>query len=111
MDYVFEKTWNETVAKVYEQFGEKLDYTAIIFLIGLQELGKDHQAYNKDQKIEIMHIGICSLLTPFGYYHYEGRDPDGWPHFTRVENLPPLSPPEQELLIKKAIVAYFDEEA
>lgn len=109
MDYIFEKTWNETVEKVSNQFGEKLDYTAIIFIIGLQELGKDFQAYKKDQKIEIMHIAICALLEPFGYYEYEGRDADGWPHFKRVESLPSLSPPEQELLIKRAIVNYFDE--
>jgi hypothetical protein len=108
MDYVFEKTWNETVAKISESFGEKLDYAAILMLIGLQELGKDYQTFKKDQKLELMHIGICSVLLPYGYYEYKGRDDEDWPHFERVDSLPPLTPEEQEMLIRKAIVRYFE---
>lgn len=108
MDYQFEKTWNETVTRVSAQFGEKLDYAAILFLIGVQELGKDYQNFKKDQKVELMHIGICSVLLPYGYYTFVGRDEDGWPHFERTETLPALEPADQELLIKKAIVRYFN---
>jgi hypothetical protein len=107
MDYVFEKAWNETVTRISASFGEKLDYGAILFLIGVQELGKDFQVFKKDQKVELMHVGVCSLLIPYGYYKFIGRDEDGWPHFERTENLPLLSAAEQELLVKKAIVRYF----
>ncbi|MDZ4823798.1 MAG: hypothetical protein SH856_10090 [Flavobacteriales bacterium] len=109
MDYTFEKSWSDTLDKISKQFGEKLEYAAILMLIGAQELGKDHQQFKKDQKIELMHIGICSVLQQFGYYSYIGRDNDGWPHFERTESLPPLKPEEQELLIRKAIVKYFDD--
>lgn len=107
MDYIFEKAWNETLDKVSASFGEKLDYAAILMLIGLQELGKDYQTYKKDQKIELMHIGICTVLMPYGYYEFVGRDEEGWPHFERKDELPALAPADQELLIKKAIVHYF----
>jgi hypothetical protein len=107
MDYVFEKTWNETVSKISASFGEKLDYAAILFLIGVQELGQDYQKYKKDEKLELMHVGICSLLVPYGYYTFVGRDEEGWPHFERNGDLPNLTPTEQELLVKKAIVNYF----
>lgn len=107
MDYVFEKTWNETVSKISASFGEKLDYAAILFLIGIQELGQDYQKYKKDEKLELMHVGICSLLVPYGYYTFVGRDEEGWPHFERNGDLPNLTPTEQELLVKKAIVNYF----
>ena len=107
MDYVFEKTWNETVSKISASFGEKLDYAAILFLIGVQELGQDYQKYKKDEKLELMHVGICSLLVPYGYYTFVGRDEQGWPHFERNGDLPNLTPTEQELLVKKAIVNYF----
>lgn len=110
MDYQFEKTWNETITRVSAQFGEKLDYAAILFLIGVQELGKDYQNFKKDQKVELMHIGICSLLVPYGYYTFVGRDEDGWPHFERTDTLPALEPNEQELLIRRAIVRYFNHE-
>lgn len=110
MDYVFEKAWNETVNMISARFGEKLDYSAILFLIGLQELGQDFQKFKKDQKLELIHVGICTVLMPYGYYNFIGRDIDGWPHFERVDNLPPLNPVEQEMLVKKAIVKYFSPE-
>lgn len=109
MDYVFEKAYQETVARISRHFGEELDYAAILFLIGVQELGKGYQAFKKDQKVDLMHVAICALLEPYGYYQFEGRDEEGWPHYRRVENLPPLKPGEQELLIRKAIVNYFRE--
>ena len=108
MDYVFEKVWNETVTRVSASFGEKLDYAAILFLIGVQELGKDYEPYKKDQKVELIHIGICSVLVPYGYYNFIGRDEDGWPQFERTDLLPSLKPEEQELLVKRAIIRYFD---
>ena len=110
MDYIFERAWQETLDRVSKQFGEKLEYGALLMLIGLQELGQDYSKYKKDEKIDLMHIGICTVLLPFGYYRFMGRDEEGWPHFERVQNLPPLTPEEQELLIKKAIVEYFKEE-
>lgn len=110
MDYIFEKAWNETVSRISKQYGEKLDYAAILFLIGVQELNQDYQKFKKNQKVELIHIGICSVLVPYGYYTFIGRDDDGWPHFERTESLPNLSATEQELLVKKAIVKYFAED-
>lgn len=55
-----------------------------------------------------MHIAICVVLLPFGYYKELGRDADGWPHFERVKELPALAGEEQERLMKEAVLAYFD---
>ncbi|MCC6599361.1 MAG: hypothetical protein IT223_01650 [Crocinitomicaceae bacterium] len=107
MDYIFEQSWNNTVERISTHYGEKLDYAAILFLIGVQELGKGYQNFKKDEKLELMHIAICTLLEPYGYYVFEGRDDDGWPHYRRVEDLPPLGAEDQELLIRKAIVHFF----
>ena len=80
MDYLFEKKWQETLEVASKNFGEKLDYSAILLLIGLQELGIFDLKFKKDQKLELMHIAVCTLLEPYGYYEFEGRDVDGWPH-------------------------------
>ena len=37
-----------------------------------------------------MHIAICRLLEPFGYYAFDYFDDDGWPHYTVLEQLPLL---------------------
>ena len=87
--------------------GEQLNIDAIIYLIGVQELGKGAVEFKKDDKVNLMHIAICRLLEPFGYYEFEFYDADGWPHYKALEELPPLKPGEQTVLIKEAIVLYF----
>ncbi len=108
MDYSFEKKWLETVKKASDAFDQPVDLQSLIFLIGLQELGKGFAKYTKDQKIEIMHIAICRLLEPYGYYELQGLDKDGWPHFEHKKKLPPLEAAEQERLMKEAIIEYLD---
>lgn len=108
IDKEFEGKWKTTIDEISEAFGEPLDIQAIIFIIGLQELNKGFRKYSKDQKLEIMHIAICTLLTRFGYYKFEGHDDDGWPHFSATEKLPFLKPGQQLRLMKEAIIDYFE---
>ena len=89
--------------------GEQLNLDAIIYLIGVQELGKGAVEYKKDDKVNLMHIAICRLLEPFGYYEFDFFDADGWPHYKTLEELPALKTGEQTVLIKEAIVLYFKE--
>lgn len=89
--------------------GEQLNLDAIIYLIGVQELGQGVVEYKKDDKVNLMHIAICRLLEPFGYYEFEFFDNDGWPHYKVLEELPVLKAGEQTVLMKEAIVLYFKE--
>jgi hypothetical protein len=102
-----DKEFNDTLQMLSKQFGEDLDIKAVLFLIGIQELGKGYVKLNKNAKLDVMHIAICTLLTPYGFYEFEGRDKDGWPHFKAVEQLPPLKSGQQLYLMKQAIVEYF----
>lgn len=83
------------------------DLEGIIYLIGVQELGKVNRKFKKDDKVNLMHIAICRLLEPYGYYEFSHFDDDGWPHYTIKEELPPLKGGEQSILMKEAIVNYF----
>lgn len=102
-----EKRWKEMLAELNHQFDGDLDMQAILFLIGVQELGKGKLKFSKDQKLELMHIAICTLLEPYGYYTYSGNDEDGYPHWDLNEMLPPLSPGQQLVLMKECVVEYF----
>ncbi len=108
VDLEFDKRWRDLLASLAKRFDAPLDLNAIIFLIGVQELGQDARVYKKDEKVNLMHVAICVLLTPYGYYKELGRDPDGWPHFERVKDLPALSEKEQERLMKEAVLHYFE---
>lgn len=108
-DEQLKERWDLLVSKLSNQFadGDTLDVDGIIYLIGIQELGKFHKKFKKDEKVNIMHIAICRLLEPFGYYEFSHFDQDGWPHYTVKEQLPHLKAGEQSILMKDAIVHYF----
>ena len=108
-DQELKERWELLVRKLSDQFadGDTLDLDAIIYLIGLQELGQFHRSYKKDEKIHLMHVAICRLLEPYGYYEFDFVDEQGWPHFKVKEELPFLKAGEQSILMKEAIVNYF----
>ena len=108
-DEQLKERWEQLVTILSNRFsdGDILDLDAIIYLIGVQELGKFHQKFKKDEKLNLMHIAICRLLEPYGYYEFDFFDADGWPHYTVKEELPPLKAGEQSILMKEAIVNYF----
>jgi hypothetical protein len=102
--------WETLQNKLKDRFGSEMDYDAILFMIGLQELGKPFRRYKKDQKLEVMHVAICTLLEPFGFYEFEGKDEEGWPHWKLKENIPFLDAKQQNRLIIDAIIDYFKKE-
>lgn len=108
-DEQLKERWEALVTLLSKRFaeGETLDLDAIIYLIGVQELGQLRRKFKKDEKLNLMHIAICRLLEPFGYYRFEFVDGEGWPHYAVVEQLPPLKAGEQSVMMKEAIVQYF----
>jgi hypothetical protein len=108
-DEQLKERWQLLVDKLSAQFadGDPLDLDAIIYLVGVQELGQYHRKYKKDEKLNLMHIAICRLLEPYGYYEFSFFDDEGWPHYIIKEELPALKAGEQSVLMKEAIVLYF----
>jgi hypothetical protein len=108
-DEKLKEYWEELVIRLSDQFtdGDPIDLDGIIYIIGVQELGKTDLKFEKDDKINLMHIAICRLLEPFGYYAFDYFDEEGWPHYEVLEQLPSLKPGEQSVLMKEAIVLYF----
>lgn len=110
-DEQLKERWEAVVSMLSNRFadGDTLDLDAIIYMIGLQELGQVHRKFKKDEKLDLMHIAICRLLEPYGYYEFEYFDEQSWPHYKVLEQLPPLKSGEQSVLMKEAIVQYFVE--
>ncbi|TYB75949.1 hypothetical protein ES677_06895 [Bizionia gelidisalsuginis] len=110
-DTELKERWELLVLKLSNQFadGDPLELDAIIYLVGVQELGQLHRSFKKDHKLDLMHIAICKLLSPYGYYKLDYVDDEGWPHYTIEEELPHLKAGEQSVLMKEALVNYFVE--
>ena len=100
--------WWKLEEKLMGRFGKKPNMEAILFLIGIQELGAVKEKFTKEQKQDLMHVAVCSLLAPSGYYQFEGKDPDGWPHFKQLKEVPPMNLPDQENFMKDHILLYFE---
>lgn len=102
--------WGFLVEKLTDKFseGEELNLDGIIYLIGVQELGQGYRTFKKDEKLNLMHIAICKLLEPYGYYEFDFFDEEGWPHYKVITELPNLKPGEQTILMKEAILSYFE---
>lgn len=99
--------WAKLLDILKENFGKKPDMEGIIFLIGLRELGKTPPKLTKEVKVDLMHIAICALLAPSGYYELDHLDQDGWPHWKQNKELPFIDVFSQEIFLKSHIVDYF----
>ena len=85
------------------------DLNTVLFLIGIQELGRWKKSFSKEEKQDLMHVAVCRLLSYDGYYEFAGRDEDGWPHFRQLREMPALPVVEQEKILKAFAVRYFAE--
>ena len=102
--------WWNLEAKLVDRFGKKPDIETILFLIGIQELGELRNKFSKEQKQDLMHVAVCSLLSKSGYYEFDGADKDGWPHFRQLKAMPDMNLTEQENFLKDHILLYFDQQ-
>ncbi|WP_028786491.1 hypothetical protein [Terrimonas ferruginea] len=100
--------WWTLEAKLVERFGKKPDMETILFLIGIQELGDVNRKFSKEQKQDLMHVAVCSLLSQSGYYEREGTDDEGWPHFRQLKDMPVMSPIDQENFLRDHVLLYFE---
>lgn len=101
--------WWKLEEKLIARFGKKPDMESILFLIGVQEVAGAGHTFTKEQKQDLMHVGVCSILSPSGFYEKEGWDEDGWPHFKQLKALPPMDLTTQEHFMKDHILFYFSQ--
>lgn len=96
---------------VQERFQREVlpDLNGMLFLIGIQELGRWKNSFSKEEKQDLMHIAVCRLMSYDGHYAFVGRDADGWPHWDLIHAIPPGTLKEQEDRLKINIIRYFRE--
>ncbi len=106
-----QEDWETILEFIHTNFGKKpTDVDSVLFIIGVQQLGKGHQYFTKEQKQDLLHIATCKVLSFSGFYELEGLDQDGWPHWNLAKNVPSLPLKEQEILLKAHIIHYFKSE-
>ncbi len=85
---------------------EPKDLNAVLFLIGVQELGQGPKNFSKEEKQDLMHVATCAVLSISNYYIFTHRDEQGWPHYKQTDHVDSLVLKEQTKLLKEHIVKY-----
>jgi hypothetical protein len=110
-DLYLERQWNKLLTELENILEKKpKDLNGVLFIVGMQELGKGAKRFSKEEKQDLMHIAICKVLSLSGYYELEGQDAEGWPHWKLVKKLPHFDLLEQEKLLKMHVLEYFEKE-
>jgi len=106
-----ELRWKKVEAFLEDRFNKLPDMEGILFLIGINELGKDpsRKKWTKEQKQDLMHIAVCKLLSQRGFYEFIGTDADGWPHYEEVMPVSVTGLQGQEQLLKECVIEYFEQ--
>lgn len=110
-DLDLERQWYRLLVELERVLEKKpKDLNGVLFIIGMQELGKGARLFSKEEKQDLMHIAICKVLSLAGYYELEGLDAEGWPHWKLIKKLPHFDLLEQEKLLKMHVLEYFEKE-
>jgi hypothetical protein len=104
-----QQRWWDLEARLVERFNKKPDMETILFLIGIQEFGDIKEKFTKEQKQDLMHVAVCSLLSQSGFYELEAVDEDGWPHFKQLKPMPEMNMIDQENFLKDHVLLYFEQ--
>ncbi len=103
----YDKDWQQLIEKLKLSFGKVPDINAILFLIGVQEIGKGMKEYSKEEKQDLMHVGLCTILCSSNYFQLMGVDNQGWPIFISLKPITKFNLIEQEYFIRTHIKEYF----
>ncbi|UHG91316.1 hypothetical protein [Spirosoma oryzicola] len=106
-----DEAWEQLLDQLEALVGKRpVDLNAVLFLIGVQELGKGPRRFSKEAKQDLMHIAVCRILSQSGYYTFAGYDNDGWPQWTMNKPIPHADLLSQETFLKEHVISYFQSE-
>jgi len=108
IDIEMELQWQKVIQFLQNNFDKnEIDLEAMLMLIGIQEVGLIRSKYSKEQKQDLMHVAVCTLLQHEDCFVYSHQDEDGWPHYKALERTTLLTGDEQDYLLRKQIILYF----
>ncbi len=109
LDDATKAKWYRIVFDLKKTFDKKPDMNGMLYIIGMRELGQNRK-FEKEEKVDLIHIATCKLLSYDGYYQLNNIDDDGWPHYNLLKKIPFSDLASQENYLKQLVVKYFDSE-
>lgn len=104
------RRWNALMDHLKVSLGKpKFTTESLLLLIGLQETGLLPRKFEKEEKLNLIHVGTCAVLTLAGYYRFSHRDTDNWPHYEPVKAIPFLDLFSQIHFLRYHILLYLEQ--
>ena len=109
-DAALESQWQALLTWLEAHFGRQAGIESVLFLIGIQSRGRGYEPkLSKKKKQALIMEGTHCAFETLGLYKRVGKDSNGQIVWERTEiSLQKLPLPEQEKLLRVAILSYFD---
>lgn len=104
-----EGEWEGLCRKISDMFGVEANLNGILFLVGVREKGLVLKHFSKEEKLDLINLGCCRLLSIQNYCFYHGADETGWPVWEKNPELKPLTEEIKIQVLKESAVVYFKE--
>lgn len=101
------ESWEEIELEVSKRFSVTADFDFMLFLIGIQERGEGMRSYSRQEKMDLINLAKCTLLSQNGYLERLDCDNEGWPKFQEITNMAALTSNYQNALLKRAAFDYL----
>jgi len=99
--------WNDLCEHLTMMFGIDVDLNGVLFLVGIRERGLTFQNFSKEEKLNLINLGSCTLYHEMGLIEVCGKDADGWPVF-RQKALAPIIAEELKIkTLQDCAIRYF----
>ena len=108
-DAELETRWGRLVSEISERFGRQPDIDSILFLIGVQSVGRGYEPdIPKERKQSLIMEGSYLAFETMGVYQRVGIERNGFWIWEKRFDLPELSVADQEKLLRVGILNYFE---
>lgn len=91
-----------------KQFNLDVDLNGVLFLVGVRERGLTLQPFTKEEKLNLINLGSCTLYLEMGLLDKTGTDPEGWPIFKQKALAPVIPEERKHKILQDCAIKYFN---
>lgn len=100
-------TWKELCERLNHLFGIEPDLNGVLFLVGIRERGLTLEKFTKEEKLNLINLGSCTLYCELGLLEQAGEDPEGWPLFRQKSVAPSIAESLKQKTLQECAIRYF----
>jgi hypothetical protein len=101
------ETWIELCERLSLMFGIHVDLNGVLFLVGIRERGLTFQQFTKEEKLNLINLGSCTLYKEMGLTEITGYDAEGWPLFQQKALSPEIPEERKQKTLQDCALRYF----